>query len=81
MELTGKVAIVTGAGSGIGRATAVLFSNEGAKVVLAGRRLEPLKETLSCLKEGSGALIVQADVSKESEVRRLVEETLRVSEV
>lgn len=78
MELTGKVAIVTGAGSGIGRATAILFSKEGAKVVLAGRRLEPLEETLSCLKEGSGALLVQTDVSKESEVRRLVEETLRV---
>jgi NAD(P)-dependent dehydrogenase (short-subunit alcohol dehydrogenase family) len=78
MELTGKVAIVTGAGSGIGRATAILFSNKGAKVVLAGRRLDPLKDTLSCLKEGSRGVPVQTDVSKESEARRLVEETLRV---
>ena len=79
MELTGKVAIVTGAGSGIGRATAILFSEKGAKVVLAGRRFDPLKDTLSCLKEHSGrGLIVQTDVSKESEARRLIEETLRV---
>jgi len=82
MELRGKVAVVTGAGSGIGRATAVLFSDEGAKVVLAGRRFEALKDTLSCLKENKEnrdrALLVQTDVSKESEVRRLVEETLSV---
>jgi NAD(P)-dependent dehydrogenase (short-subunit alcohol dehydrogenase family) len=79
VELTGKVAIVTGAGSGIGRATAILLSDRGAKVVLVGRRLEGLKSTLSCLNQNSeGALVVQTDVSKESEVRRLIEETIRV---
>ena len=79
MLLTDKVAIVTGAGSGIGRSTAVLLSERGAKVVLAGRRLETLKETLSCLKADSNqVLLVQTDVSNESEVRRLVEETLKV---
>jgi NAD(P)-dependent dehydrogenase (short-subunit alcohol dehydrogenase family) len=79
MSLVGRVAIVTGAGSGIGRATAVLLSRRGAKVVLAGRRLEALKETLSLIQEGNGqGAIVEADVSKESDARRLVEETLRI---
>lgn len=79
MSLAGRVAIITGAGSGIGRATAVLLSRRGAKVVLAGRRLEALKETFSLIREGnSQAAIVQADVSKESDARRLVEETLRI---
>jgi dihydroanticapsin dehydrogenase len=78
MSLAGKVAIITGAGSGIGRATAILFSQNGAKVVLVGRRIEPLKETLSALKAGPDeALVVQADVSKSSDARRIVEETLR----
>ena len=77
MRLEGKIAIITGAGSGIGRATAVLFLEKGARVVLAGRRLETLKETLSYVKENSAhALLVQADVSKEADVRRLVKETL-----
>ena len=75
MSLKGKIAIVTGAGSGIGRATAVLFSQEGADVVLVGRRSEPLKETLNQI-NGRG-LVVQADVSKSQDTKRIVEETLR----
>jgi len=75
MSLEGKIAIVTGAGSGIGRATAILFSQEGANVVLVGRRLEPLKETLNQI-NGRG-LVVQADVSKSQDPKRIVEETLR----
>ncbi len=75
MSVAGRVAVITGAGSGIGRATAVLLSRRGAKVVLAGRRLEPLKETLSSL-HGSGVLI-QADVSKESDAKRIVEKALK----
>ena len=42
MKLAGKVAIVTGAGTGIGRATSKMLAAEGAKIVLVGRRLEPL---------------------------------------
>ncbi len=75
MSLTGKVAIVTGAGSGIGRATATLFSQKGTSVVLAGRRLEPLNETLNQL-HGKG-LVVQADVSKLADAKRIVDETMR----
>ena len=54
MSLEGKVASVTGAGSGIGRATAVLFSQMGAKVVLVGRKSDPLKNTLSEFHGGHG---------------------------
>jgi NAD(P)-dependent dehydrogenase (short-subunit alcohol dehydrogenase family) len=75
MHLKGKVAVVTGSGSGIGRATAILFSKEGANVVLVGRRADMLKETFSNLQEPG--LIVQADVSKLQEANRIVEETLK----
>jgi NADP-dependent 3-hydroxy acid dehydrogenase YdfG len=71
MELTGKVAIITGAGSGIGRATAVLFSDKGAKVVLAGRRLESLKETLTCLKENDDHNIVVLGVYSKAHVSQV----------
>lgn len=78
MSLVGKVAIVTGGGSGIGRATAILLSQHGAIVVLVGRKLETLKETLSELQCGHGkALMVQADVSRLPDAKRIVEETLR----
>lgn len=63
-RLTGKVAIVTGANSGIGKATAELFAREGAAVVLAARRLEKLKEVEEAIAAAGGkALSVQCDVS------------------
>ena len=63
-RLNGKVAIVTGANSGIGRATAELFAQEGATVVLAARRLEKLKEVEEAIAAAGGkALSVQCDVS------------------
>jgi NAD(P)-dependent dehydrogenase (short-subunit alcohol dehydrogenase family) len=75
MSLSDKVAVITGAGSGIGRSIAILFSELGAKVVLVGRRTEPLNETLSKL-HGKG-LVVQADVSKDAEAQRIIKETIR----
>jgi NAD(P)-dependent dehydrogenase (short-subunit alcohol dehydrogenase family) len=75
MSFLGKVAIVTGAGSGIGRATAILFSQRGIKVVLVGRRLDPLNGTLSQLRERG--LVVQADVRRLSDAKRIVDEALQ----
>ncbi|MBM4048099.1 MAG: SDR family NAD(P)-dependent oxidoreductase, partial [Planctomycetes bacterium] len=49
MRLKGKVTLITGAGSGFGRAMAILFAKEGAKVVAVGRRREPLEETVRLL--------------------------------
>jgi NAD(P)-dependent dehydrogenase (short-subunit alcohol dehydrogenase family) len=71
--LEGKTAVVTGAGSGVGRATALRFSEEGARVVCADIRLEWAKETVR-LVEGAGgtSLAVECDVSREDDVAALV---------
>ena len=53
-EFTGRVVIVTGAGKGIGQATAVAFSKRGAHVVLSGQSKEPLMQTLALIEEGGG---------------------------
>jgi NAD(P)-dependent dehydrogenase (short-subunit alcohol dehydrogenase family) len=72
-----KVALVTGAGSGIGRATAMTFAKEGAKVVVADVSAEGGNETVKLIKEAGGeAIFVQADVSKTSEVEALVEKVV-----
>lgn len=77
MKLAGKVAIITGGNSGIGRATALLFAKEGARVVVAGRNAERgwqvVREITS---QGGDAIFVKTDVSKSSEVRAMVEKTL-----
>jgi len=63
MRLEDKVAIITGAGSGIGRATAILFSKEGAKVVVADLSEEGGKETVKEIKnQGGEAIFVKTDV-------------------
>lgn len=77
MKLKDKVAIVTGAGTGIGRAIALAYVQEGASVVLVGRT----QETLATVAEevialGGEALVVCASVSKPPDVRRIVEEAL-----
>jgi NAD(P)-dependent dehydrogenase (short-subunit alcohol dehydrogenase family) len=67
--LAGKRAIVTGAGSGIGRATAVLFAREGAKVGLIGRRREVLDDVAAEIASSGGVtLVLPADVSDENQV-------------
>ena len=65
--LEGRVALVTGAGSGIGRATALLLARAGARVGLVGRDAEPLGETASVL-EGP-AMVLPADISNETQIR------------
>ncbi|MBN9682422.1 MULTISPECIES: SDR family oxidoreductase [unclassified Corallococcus] len=73
-RLEGKVALVTGAGSGIGRATALALAREGARVVAAGRRVEPLEETVRMA--GGHVVARAADVTKEDDVEALVRFTL-----
>jgi NAD(P)-dependent dehydrogenase (short-subunit alcohol dehydrogenase family) len=78
MKPAGKVAIVTGAGSGIGRATALAFLAEGYHVALAGRRPEALAETVERAgPDGPRALAVPTDVTDPSSVRALFEETVQ----
>ncbi len=80
-QLDGQVAIVTGAGSGVGRASALALAGEGAAVTLAGRREEPLRETAALLMERQGAdagrvLVAPCDVSAPEQVRDIVARTL-----
>jgi NAD(P)-dependent dehydrogenase (short-subunit alcohol dehydrogenase family) len=73
-RLQGKIGIVTGAGSGIGRACAIALAREGARVALVGRR----KDRVESLAEeiGDSALAISADVSKPGEIGRLLNETV-----
>jgi NAD(P)-dependent dehydrogenase (short-subunit alcohol dehydrogenase family) len=73
-ELEGKIGLVTGGTSGIGRDTAVLFAKAGVKVVVAGRRRQEGEETVELIRAAGGdGLFVKADVSKASEVEALVQ--------
>ena len=74
MRSSGKVAIVTGAGSGIGKQVAIALEREGYAVALAGRRKEPLEATAAEVKE-SAALIVPTDVSDPASVKALFDRT------
>jgi NAD(P)-dependent dehydrogenase (short-subunit alcohol dehydrogenase family) len=70
----GKVALVTGASSGIGRAIALAFGAEGARVVVSARRREPLDQTLALIRAAGGeGVAVTGDTSKAADVRRMVD--------
>src|SRR5215510_1986642 len=75
--LEGKVILVTGGSSGIGRTTALVLAREGAKVVVADVNRTGGEETVRLIEEADGeAVFVQADVSKASEVKTMVDKTL-----
>src|SRR5260370_38800304 len=77
--LEGKVALVAGGGTGIGRAVALCFAREGARVALFGRRPEPLHEVAQAIDAAGGVGHAEAGgVGVEADVARLVSETRRL---
>ncbi len=76
-RLLHKVALITGAGSGIGRASAILFAREGAAVVVACRSIQNGQDTVNQITQSGGeAIFVKADVSKSADVQRMVRTTV-----
>ena len=76
-RLDGKVAIVTGAGSGIGRATSMLFAREGARLVIADQNADGVNETASMItKNGGAAHALTADAGREENVKAFVDRAL-----
>lgn len=77
-RLQGKIAFVSGGGSGIGAATAERFAQEGATVVICGRRKEPLDDVVARIKAGGGsAEAIVADVGNEAQFVGALEQTAK----
>jgi NAD(P)-dependent dehydrogenase (short-subunit alcohol dehydrogenase family) len=75
-RFTGKTVLVTGAGRGIGRTTALAFARGGASVVVAGRSIEPVTETAKLIEaDGGRATALAADVTRSADIARLVAQT------
>ncbi|TFG00655.1 MAG: glucose 1-dehydrogenase [Promethearchaeota archaeon] len=78
MDIKDKVIIITGAGAGIGKATAELFAENGAKVVCNSLSKSALKVTNQIKEKGFNALFVQADVSKEENAKNIIDSTVQL---
>jgi len=77
-ELSGRVAIITGGGTGIGQGVAILLATLGCKFLVCGRRIAALEKTVQLIQEEGGqAVAVRADVSDENDVSRIVETALK----
>lgn len=77
MRLKGKVALITGAGTGIGQATAMLFAEEGADIVAANLELPEAEETVEAIrKTGRRAIAIGADISKPDEIQAMVDRAI-----
>lgn len=77
-DLQGRVVVITGASSGLGRAAALQFARQGSILVLAARRLEALEETArQCRQNGGRAVTCRTDVSREEQVKALTEAALK----
>jgi len=77
-RLSGKIAIVTGSSSGIGKAIALRFAEEGASVVIAARRVELCQEVLQSIQDHGGqGMSVPTDVREESQVENLIDQTVQ----
>ena len=77
-RLEGKSCLVTGGGSGIGRATCLLFAEEGARVAVADKREEAAEAVAAeCRARGAEAIAVAGDVSKDADAKRMVDETIQ----
>jgi NAD(P)-dependent dehydrogenase (short-subunit alcohol dehydrogenase family) len=76
--IAGKVAMVTGAGKGIGRETAIQLAKQGAAVVLVGRTEGPLKEVESIIRQTTDQVLsIRCDVAAEADVKQAVEQALQ----
>jgi len=77
MRLADEIAVITGAGSGIGRAIARRFADEGARVIALGRRLERLQETIAPITaRGASAMALACDVADRAQVERAMQQTV-----
>ena len=77
MELTGKVALVTGAGSGIGKAAAVLMAQQGARVAALSRTAHEVEQTATEIeRSGKEAIALVADIAQEDQMQRAVQQML-----